>query len=81
MLNAEELAVLDAWRFEKRMSSRSDAVRELLRRGLAATGDGTAGGARSVDFGVLGSAKRLKALCHFCGREVSASMFKPRLAG
>ena len=30
MLNAEALAILDAWRFEKRMPSRSDAVRELL---------------------------------------------------
>jgi len=32
MLSAEELAVLDAWRFEKTMPSRSDAVRELIRR-------------------------------------------------
>jgi len=46
MLSAEELAVLDAWRFEKRMPSRSDAVRELIRRGLAALGDGAEGGAR-----------------------------------
>ncbi|SJM33033.1 conserved hypothetical protein [Mesorhizobium delmotii] len=38
MLNAEELAVLDAWRFKKGMSSRSDAVRELLRRGLTVKG-------------------------------------------
>jgi hypothetical protein len=38
MLNAEELAILDAWRFEKRMPSRSDAVRELLRLGRSATG-------------------------------------------
>jgi hypothetical protein len=54
MLNAGELAVLDAWRFERRMPSRSDAVRELLSRGLAATGDDTEAGARSVDCGVLG---------------------------
>ena len=46
MLSAEELAVLDAWRFEKRMPSRSDPVRELIRRGLAALGDGAEGGAR-----------------------------------
>ncbi|RVD64123.1 hypothetical protein EN750_14200 [Mesorhizobium sp. M7A.F.Ca.ET.027.03.2.1] len=54
MLNAEELAMLDAWRFERRMPSRSDAVRELFRLGLtAADDDATTGGLRSVDFGVL----------------------------
>lgn len=53
MLKAEEIAVLDAWRFEKRMPSRSDAVRELLRRGLTAKGHNADRGARSVDFGVL----------------------------
>ena len=53
MLNAEELAILDAWRYEKRMASRADAVRELLRRGLTAKGYDADRGARSVDFGVL----------------------------
>nr|WP_095203437.1 hypothetical protein [Mesorhizobium carmichaelinearum] len=53
MLNAKELAVLDAWRFEKRMVSRSDAVRELLRRGRTAIGYDADRGAHSVDFGVL----------------------------
>lgn len=38
MLGPEELEALDTWRFEKRMPSRAAAVRELLRRGLAAEG-------------------------------------------
>lgn len=53
MLNAEEIADLDAWRFEKRWPTRSDAVRELIRSGLAAKADDPDRGARSVDFGVL----------------------------
>ena len=36
MLPAEELAAIDEFRFQTRMPSRSAAVRELLRRGLAA---------------------------------------------
>jgi len=56
MLTAEELAALENWRFEKRMPSRSAAVRELLRRGLDADGFLTAGqGTKSQDFGILGS--------------------------
>jgi len=56
MLTADELAALENWRFEKRMPSRSAAVRELLRRGLDADGFLTAGqGAKSQDFGILGS--------------------------
>ena len=38
MLTDEELDALDTWRFQKRMPSRASAVRELLRRGLAAEG-------------------------------------------
>jgi hypothetical protein len=38
MLTGDELAALDDWRFKARMPSRSAAVRELLRRGLAAEG-------------------------------------------
>ncbi len=38
MLADEELAALDDWRFGARMPSRSAAVRELIRRGLAAEG-------------------------------------------
>lgn len=56
MLTADELAALENWRFEKRMPSRSAAIRELLRRGLAAEGFPTAGqGIKSQDFGVLPS--------------------------
>jgi hypothetical protein len=54
MLNQNELRALEDWRFEKRMPSRAAAVRELLRRGLAAEGFDLAGeGARSQDFGVV----------------------------
>ncbi|KRB23582.1 MULTISPECIES: hypothetical protein [Mesorhizobium] len=54
MLTADELAALENWRFEKRMPSRSAAVRELLRRGLASDGFLTAEqGVKSQDFGVL----------------------------
>ncbi|RAZ90178.1 hypothetical protein DPM33_15225 [Mesorhizobium hawassense] len=55
MLNAKELAALDAWRFEKRMSTRSEAARELFRHGITVTGDDAdrAGGERSADFMVL----------------------------
>jgi len=38
MLTEDELAVIDDWRFERRMPSRAAAVRELLKRGLAAEG-------------------------------------------
>lgn len=54
MLNAEELEAVENWRFERRMPSRAAAVRELLRRGLAAEGFLTAGsGVKSQDFGVV----------------------------
>jgi hypothetical protein len=38
MLTVEELEALDGWRFARRMPSRASAVRELLKRGLAAEG-------------------------------------------
>lgn len=54
MLSEEELVAVENWRFEKRMPSRAAAVRELLRRGLAAEGFLTAShGSKSQDFGVL----------------------------
>lgn len=54
MLTQQELAAVENWRFDKRMPSRSAAVRELLRRGLAAEGFLTAEtGVKSQDFGVL----------------------------
>ncbi len=55
MLTSEELTVLDSWRFERRMPSRAAAVRELLKRGLAAEGFEIAeGGNKSGDFRVTG---------------------------
>lgn len=53
MLTPEEVEALDNWRFSKRMPSRAAAVRELLKRGLAAEGfDLADSGRRSQDFGV-----------------------------
>jgi hypothetical protein len=54
MLTHAELSIVDTWRFAKRMPSRAAAIRELLRRGLAAEGFGEiADGQRSKDFSVL----------------------------
>jgi hypothetical protein len=56
MLNADELEAVETFRYEKRMPSRAAAVRELLRRGLTAEGFLRADtGAKSQDFGVIGS--------------------------
>jgi len=53
MLTEEELTALDNWRFERRMPSRASAIRELLRRGLAAEGvDLAAPSRKSASFGV-----------------------------
>jgi hypothetical protein len=38
MLTEDELRTLDDWRFARHMPSRAAAVRELLKRGLAAEG-------------------------------------------
>ena len=38
MLTADELRLVDDWRFARRMPSRSSAIRELLKRGLVAEG-------------------------------------------
>jgi hypothetical protein len=55
MLTREELRALDDWRFAKRMPSRASAVRELLKRGLAAEGFTMAeDGAKSQSFGMIG---------------------------
>jgi hypothetical protein len=54
MLTADELAALENWRFDNRMPSRSAAVRELLRRGLASEGFLRADhGVKSQDYGLL----------------------------
>ena len=42
MLAEEELALVDDFRFKRRMPSRAAAVRELFKRGLAAEGFVTA---------------------------------------
>jgi hypothetical protein len=55
MLSADELTVLDDFRFRKRMPSRAAAIRELLKRGLSAEGfQAAAFGSKSEDFGVTG---------------------------
>ncbi len=54
MLSPEELSVLDDFRFRERMPSRAAAVRELLKRGLAADGYAVAApGSKSTDYGVI----------------------------
>ena len=56
MLSAPELVVLDDFRFKARMPSRAAAVRELLKRGLAAEGYSAAAfGSKSADYGVTGA--------------------------
>jgi hypothetical protein len=56
MLREEELRAVDSWRFAKRMPSRAAAVRELLKRGLAAEGFLEAkDGSKSSDYGVTGT--------------------------
>ena len=55
MLSPDELTALDDFRFKKRMPSRAAAVRELLRRGLAAEGFEIASqGLKSTAFSVIG---------------------------
>jgi hypothetical protein len=55
MLTPEELVVIDDFRHHRRMPSRAAAVRELLRRGLAAEGFAEAAfGSKSGDYGVTG---------------------------
>jgi len=59
MLTAEELMALDDFRFKQRMPSRASAIRELLKRGLAAEGFTVAAfGTKSEDFGVTGAAPK-----------------------
>ena len=54
MLTPHELSALDDFRFQARMPSRASAVRELLKRGLAAEGFLAADqGSKSGDFGVI----------------------------
>lgn len=56
MLTQDELDILDTWRFSRRMPSRAAAVRELLKRGLAAEGFAVSDSrTRSSQFGVIGA--------------------------
>jgi hypothetical protein len=56
MLDAEELAAVDDFRFKSRMPSRAAAVRELMKRGLSVEGFSAAdAGTKSSSFGVLKS--------------------------
>jgi len=58
MLTEDELAALDDWRFVRRMPSRAAAIREILKRGLAAEGFALADkGVKSKDFGILAKQK------------------------
>ena len=60
MLSQEELTAVDDFRFQTRMPSRAAAVRELLKRGLAAEGFEIAvTGMKSQSFGVLGRMRQL----------------------
>jgi hypothetical protein len=53
MLAAEELILVEDFRFKKCMPSRAAAVRELFRQGLVVEGFVTAGpGSKSGDIGV-----------------------------
>jgi hypothetical protein len=54
MLTHDELRIVDTWRFAKRMPSRAAAIRELLKRGMAAEGFAEVeDGQKSKDFSVL----------------------------
>ena len=61
MLTEGELVALDDWRFKKRMPSRAAAIRELLKRGLAAEGFDIANPrAKSKDYGVMFNGDEVK---------------------
>jgi metal-responsive CopG/Arc/MetJ family transcriptional regulator len=56
MLDQHELAALDTFRYDNRIPSRAAAVRELLRRGLAAVGYANVSGVPgSSNYGVINS--------------------------
>jgi hypothetical protein len=56
MLDQDELAAIDDWRFKQRMPSRASAIRELLRVALKIETTATADPSmRSRDFGIVGN--------------------------
>ena len=87
MLTPDELAALDDFRFKTRMPSRASAVRELLRRGLAAEGFLTADlGSKSGDFGVIGNGSAVRSRAGYLQRARPLSLppersAKPRCVG
>jgi hypothetical protein len=54
MLSPEELSVVDDFRFRNRMPTRAAAVRELLKLGLAASGEPAGPRLKSSSYGVFG---------------------------
>ena len=59
MLTEVELAAVRDWRFARQMPSLASAVRELLKRGLAAEGFMIADvDVKSKEFGLLAKSKR-----------------------
>jgi len=62
MLTPEELTAIDDWRFARRLPTRAAAIRELLRRGLAAEGKVLVSSRRaSGSFGVVeGKSRRTR---------------------
>jgi hypothetical protein len=83
MLSPEELALIDDFRFARRMPSRAATVRELFRRGLAAEGFLLAPvGQRSKDFGVAAKSRRdLTVKQHTNAAPVVAPERQPRGGG
>jgi hypothetical protein len=58
MLDDAELEAIETWRFKTHMPSRASAVRELMRRGLAAEGFTLANVGRSSEsYGVVRTPK------------------------
>jgi hypothetical protein len=63
MLTEDELVAIDDWRFQRRMPSRASAIRELLKRGLAAEGFALANrDVKSKDFGVVPGKQKSKSV-------------------
>lgn len=54
MLTDVELEALDNWRYKKEMPTRASAIRELLKRGLAAEGfEVSDRSIKSHDYGII----------------------------
>ena len=66
MLDNAELEAIENWRFKTRMPSRASAVREIMRRGLAAEGFKVATiGGQSDSYGVINSPQVGRNLSHY----------------